>query len=217
MSFFYRLLEIPVFFSLSQILLAPGFRLLTKSPYSRIFGGSRGRVLDVGCGPELTTPQPEGIIVGVDLNPHYVKKFAGIGIDTSPQFISNKSRQKIRFGIVSSADSLPFEDSMFDESRSVGLLHHLHNESAANVVKEMVRCTRPGGNIVILDNAWPIRPFYRPLAWLTRRLDRGCWVRTEEELFNLVNSAYQGRWKKQRLTYSFTGLEMLILNVQKDI
>jgi hypothetical protein len=55
------------------------------------------------------------------------------------------------------------------------------------------------------------------LAWLTRWLDRGKWVRTEDKLLDLVNSAYQGRWEKQRFTYSFTGLEMILLRVQKSI
>jgi SAM-dependent methyltransferase len=217
MSFLYKLLEIPVFYSLSQMLLAPGSGILLKNQYLRIFGKSRGIVLDVGCGPALTTPQPDGLIVGADINPHYVEKYTGIGIDTNPQIISDKLQRRIRFGFVSSADFLPFDDSVFDESRSVGLLHHLHTESATNVVKEMIRCTRPGDYIIILDNVWPHCAICRPLAWLTRWLDRGKWVRTEDKLLDLVNSAYQGRWEKQRFTYSFTGLEMILLRVQKSI
>ena len=215
MSFFYKLLEIPVFYSLSQMLLLPGSRLLTKNQYSRIFRGSRGIVLDVGCGPALTTPSPNGIIVGVDINIQYLKKFIGIGIDANLQFIPNKSEKEIRLGIVSSADSLPFHDSVFDESRSLGLLHHICTESAINVVKEMIRCTRPGGHIIILDNVWPRRAFCRPLAWLIRRFDRGKYVRTEGNLFDLVNQACQGKWEKQRFLYSFTGLEIISLRIQK--
>lgn len=213
MSFFYKLLEIPVFYSLSQLLLNLGSRLLTRKQYSKIFEGSSGTVLDVGCGPALTTPQPNGIIAGVDINSRYVKKF--IDIDTNLQFIPNKSGKNIRFGVIASADFLPFPDSVFDECRSLGLLHHLCTESTINVVKEIIRCTRPGGHIIILDNVWPRRAFCRPLAWLIRRFDRGKCVRTEDNLFDLVNRAYQGKWEKQRFLYSFTGLEIISLRIQK--
>lgn len=213
MSFFYKLLEIPVFYTLSQLLLNLGSRLLTKKQYSKIFKGSSGAVLDVGCGPALATPQPDGIIAGVDINSRYVKKF--IDTDTNLQFIPNKSGKNIRFGVIASADFLPFLDSVFDECRSLGLLHHLCTESTINVVKEIIRCTRLGGHIIILDNVWPRRAFCRPLAWLIRRFDRGKYVRTEDNLFDLVNRAYQGKWEKQRFLYSFTGLEIISLRIQK--
>ena len=69
--------------------------------------------------------------------------------------------------------------------------------------------------IIVFDNVWPIMPFYRPLAWLLRKLDRGKWVRTENELLKLANSAYPMKWQSKRFTYSYTGLEGLFLTVQK--
>ncbi len=195
----YTLLEFPLIYSISQKLLAPGAVFLLKKHYKNIFGESRGRVLDVGCGPLLTTPLPNGIIVGIDINPLYVKRYTD---------------QRTRYALIGSADFLPFDDNIFDEGRCVGLLHHLPIESAQRIIEEMVRCTRPEGKIIILDNVWP-RSFYRPIAWLTRRFDRGEWVRTEEELLNLANTAYPGNWHHRRFTYSFTGLECLLLIIEK--
>jgi SAM-dependent methyltransferase len=95
----------------------------------------------------------------------------------------------VTYGVVSSSEALPFEDDAFEESRCVGQLHHLSHASALLTIKEMIRCTRQDGRIVIFDNVWPRQTCFRPLAWLTRKLDRGKWIRAEEGLLELVNSA----------------------------
>ena len=216
-SVFYRLLKFPLIYSLSQKLLAPGAGCLLKKHYRNIFGKPRGWVLDVGCGPLLTTPVPEGIIVGIDINQLYVKKYTDVSIGTNPHNKRLYTGKLKPLGIVCPADSLPFHDNMFDESRCVGLLHHLPTESALSTIMEMIRCTRAEGKIIILDNVWPKIPFSRPIAWLTRRFDRGEWVRTEDELLKLASTAYSGNWHQLRFTYSYTGLEALLLTMQKPM
>jgi len=202
LSIFYHLLKFPFIFSLSQKILAPGAGYLRKKHYKNIFRESRGWVLDLGCGPLLTTPTPDGIIVGIDINPLYVKKYK-----------NNKNRS----GLVCLSDSLPFNDDMFDETRCVGLLHHLSTESAFSTIIEMIRCTCAEGKITIIDNVWPRNSLFRPAAWLIRRFDRGKWVRTEDELSRLACTAYSGNWHCQRYTYSYTGLEALSLTTHKVI
>jgi len=211
----YRLLEFPLIYSLTQKLLAPGAKLLRKKQNKIIFGESRGLVLDVGCGPLLTTPNPNGIIIGVDINPLYIKKYSSIGVDRNTDGIKEYPAQETRLGIVCSANFLPFDDNLFDETRCVGLLHHLPTESALSSVKEMIRCTRSAGKVIVLDNVWPHVSLYRPIAWLTRRFDRGKWVRTEEELLKLTDTAYPGNWYYRRFTYSFSGLEVLLMIIEK--
>ena len=209
----YRVLEYPIIYTISQKLLAPGSGLLLGKCYKDVFSESRGYILDVGCGPLFTTPRPNGTIVGIDINPLYVKKYGSTGADKSPDGISDYSGKCM--GVVCSADSLPFDKNFFDESRCNGLLHHLPPESALFTIKEMIRCTRPGGKIIVFDNVWPCVSLYRPLAWLTRRFDRGEWVRTEEELLELADAAHPGNWYHKRFTYSFTGLEALLLISEK--
>jgi len=212
----YRLLESPFVYSLSQQLLALGSEFLLRKQYKNIFNESRGLVLDVGCGPKLTTPVTKGIIVGIDINPLYIEKYTGEGVDTDIHFIKEYKGPRNRFGFVCSADNLLFNDNIFDEARSFGLLHHLPTGIAIKAIKEMIRCTRPFCKIIIFDNIWPNNYITRPLAWLARRYDRGQWVRTEKELFKLVNIAYQGNWHMKRFTYTFTGLEGILLTIEKS-
>ena len=163
--------------------------------------------IGTGCGPLLTTPSPNGTIIGIDINPLYVKKYARVDVERNQNGIRGYIEQRARFGVVCSAEHFPFKDSIFDETRCSGLLHHLPTESSLRTIKEMLRCTRPLGKVIIFDNVWPKRPIYRPLAWLTRRCDRGEWVRTEEQLLNLAYTTCDGNWQHRRFTYTFTGLE----------
>ena len=149
------------------------------------------------------------------LNPLYVKKYARVDVERNPNGIRGYIEQRARFGVVCSAEHFPFKDSIFDETRCSGLLHHLPTESSLRTIKEMLRCTRPLGKVIIFDNVWPKRPIYRPLAWLTRRCDRGEWVRTEEQLLNLAYTTCDGNWQHRRFTYTFTGLEGIFLTIER--
>ena len=197
---FYRLLEHPLIYNISQHIAAPGFNFLLKKYFQTIFNGSGGLVLDVGCGPRLNTPAPQGDLYGVDNNFDYVKQYT-------------QARNQI--GIVGLADCIPFKDNVFNESRCFGLLHHLTRETALSTVREMIRCTKTGRRVIILDNVWPRNPYLRPLAWLSRRLDRGQWVRREEELLGLAEEAHAGPWQINRFTYTFIGQEAVALTLQK--
>jgi len=195
----YRLLENPFIYSLSQKVLAPGSKILKKK-YEEVFKESIGLVLDIGSGPFPSMPLPKGKLIGIDINIHYIKKYT-----------SDDQRD----GVVCSSVSLPFIDNLFDETRCAGLLHHLQADMVISTIREMIRCTRENGNIFIFDNVFPRFPVLRPVAWLTRKFDRGEWVRTEEELFQIVEQAQPGNWTKKRITYSFTGLEALCLSIEK--
>src|SRR5687767_13154886 len=128
-SIFYKILESPAVYRLSQAVLAPGARTQLGRRFQEAFHDSAGRILDVGCGPTLTTPRPEkGIIVGLDHNPAYVRQYAG-SAENNPDLGLLGPDTKV-VGYVGSAAALPFFDGVFDEARSVGLLHHLTPEQA---------------------------------------------------------------------------------------
>jgi SAM-dependent methyltransferase len=172
--------------------------------------------LDVGCGPALLTPPPDGTVIGVDINPLYIKKYISPAGENAYQGIENILRHKgRRLGVVCTAGFLPFGNNVFDEIRSDGLLHHLPTESAIAAVKEMLRCTRPAGRVIIIDTAWPRVPFLRPVAWLLRRIDRGRWTRKEDELLKIAFFAHSKNWTLKRFTYSLLGLELLLLIFEK--
>src|SRR3989338_2851006 len=196
----YRLLEHPLIYNISQHITATGFHFLLKKHFQAIFGESCGLVLDVGCGPRLNTPAPQGEVCGVDINLGYLRQY---------------SAAHNRTGVLGSADGIPFKNNVFNESRCFGLLHHLPRETALLTVREMIRCTKAGGRVIILDNVWPRTPYVRPLAWLSRRLDRGRWVRREAELVRLAEEAHAGPWQSSRFTYTFIGQEALALTLRK--
>lgn len=206
----YRILENSWVYNLSQLILAPGNEFLHNRRLAPVFAGVRGVVLDVGCGPKLSTPAPDGIVVGVDLNPAYVKSYTGGVIDTDPSRIVAASPVK-RFGFVASADQMPFKDGTFDEARCRFMLHHLPDDLAVKVIKEMYRCVRPGGRILVMDGIWPKSFWHNPIAWGIRRLDRGEFMRTDEQLRSIASHACEGEWSADRYTYTFNGLELVVL------
>lgn len=189
---------------------------MKRPVYQRIFASSEGKVLDVGCGPAPHTPNPKGLIVGVDINEEYLRKYTGGFIDTDLEILAQPAFIHRRLGYLASADQLPFKDDFFDEVRSSSVFHHLPNQMVIRTVQEMNRCLRPGGRIVVFEDVWPIRPWTRPLAWLTRRLDRGKFMRRQEDLVSLIQIACPGSWKSERFTYTYTGLEYLSMIYTKD-
>lgn len=216
LSKIYRILEIPFIYKLSQAILAPGLPRLLAPIFRELFNKPTQRVLDVGCGPELNTPEPPAILVGVDINESYIRRYTGGFADEDPKLILAPPTSRRRLGYVASADHLPFGDGLFDEARSFGLFHHLPDSQTARALQEMNRCLQPGGRIVILDNVWPTRVWTRPLAWLTRRFDRGAFVRKQEELLRLFQDSCPGSWTWERYTYTYTGLELLCLQYIKE-
>ena len=207
-SIFSALLEIPFVYSFVQFIAAPGQKKLLGTHFNGIFEYSKGLVIDIGCGPKLTTPPPEGTLVGVDININYIRKFMrGESLTLLAKAHSEKTRI---MGMVSSVDELSVHGDLFDECRCAGVLHHLPPENARTAIGEMHRSVRRGGRIIIFDNVMPLSGFTRPLAWLIRKMDRGEWVRSEEQLVQLVQSAGEEIWTSTRFTYSYYGLEGMI-------
>jgi SAM-dependent methyltransferase len=212
----YDWLEIPWIFRLSQVLLAPGKPWLFKRMFKHVFKPSWGSVLDVGCGPRLVTPKPEGLLVGVDVNAAHLRKYTGGFLDQDPRAVFSPPPSRRRLGFLASADHLPFDDDSFDEARATGFLHHLPHENAVEAIREMHRCLRKGGRLIVLEDVWPRRGWARPIAWLIRRLDRGAYMRTQEELLALFQEARPGNWEWRRFTYTFVGHELLYLSRVKQ-
>jgi SAM-dependent methyltransferase len=108
------------------------------------------RVLDVGCGPGTDTiplaqqVSPSGQIIGVDYDTMMIAEakqraqIAGVN-----RWVTHKCADAIE---------LPFESDYFDACRSERLFEHLLNPAKA--LSEMVRVTKSGGRIVVLDSDW---------------------------------------------------------------
>jgi len=106
------------------------------------------KILDMGCGTgddALAISKmvgKSGKIVGIDVNSEAIQTAQG---KVSPE------NSNIEF-ICQSGEELKFKDNYFDSCRSDRVFQHLKNNSRA--LSEMVRVTKPGGKIVIMDPDW---------------------------------------------------------------
>ena len=195
----YRLLNIPWVYRLSQSLLAPGGEKELHSQIGQMvsFFSSGLRHLDVGCGPSSLFWKHGLDPVGIDLSYPYLLHFV------------KRGKQAVNGSCI----SLPFQTNTFDCVWSIGLLHHLPEYFARLAVNEMIRVTANMGHVVIVDNVLPQRRFHRPIAWLLRKLDRGRYVRDQNQLEKLLPD--RPAWRCERFSYSLYNLECLRCMYQK--
>jgi SAM-dependent methyltransferase len=146
-------------------------------------------------------------MVGLDPNEAYIRAYTGGSVDRDSGVLEVPGRK--RLGFVGWAERMPFGDGVFDEIRTTSFFHHLPDPAVRETLREMRRCLRPGGRFVIFEDVWPRNGWTRPLAWLTRRFDRGTHMRHERQLVDLFESACPGPWRWSRHTYTYTGLEFL--------
>ncbi len=190
----YRLLGRPWIYRLSQLLLSLGGdkvtprikQLLKQLPPAQ-------RILDIGCGPSSFLWQADLHPIGLDLSHAYILTFHRHG---GP-------------AVNGSAVALPFPDRSFDGVWSIGLLHHLSDGEAHRAVCEMIRICRPGGYLVIFDAVLPDLCWRRPAAYLIRRVDRGRFVRREEDFKALL--PFGKNFIMERITYSLSRLEAMLV------
>ena len=87
-------------------------------------------------------------------------------VDLVPELLEQGRRRADRFPNVSfvegDATSLPFELGAFDLAGSLRTLHHIARPELA--VAELVRVTRPGGRVLVIDQIAPIDPAGRGRA-----------------------------------------------------
>ena len=106
------------------------------------------RVLDSGSGPGA---------LAFALAPHVREVVA---LDLVPELLEQGRRRAESFPNVSfvegDATSLPFELGAFDLAGTLRTLHHVARPEL--VVAELVRVTRPGGRVLVIDQIAPIDP-----------------------------------------------------------
>lgn len=196
---FFKISDSPRIYALSQVMLAPCARerILKKIDQIIRLYPPGNKILDVGCGPNSYLFEKGLDPIGLDITRSYVEKY-------------KKSGHCAIFG---SSDSLPFKNLSFDSVWSFGLLHHLTNSQFKKTVLEVIRVTKSNGYAAIFDAVMPKSFFRHPLAYLIRKMDRGAFMRNEEEILKLLPNVK--KWKKERYVYAETGLELLILTYKK--
>ena len=97
-----------------------------------------GRYLEIGTGPgtdALALAEEFGVNV--------------VGVDASTVMIEEARRRGLSEAVVADAHSLPFESDTFDGAWADRTFQHLADPATA--LAEMVRVTKPGGSVVVVD------------------------------------------------------------------
>ena len=135
-----------------------------KKSYQLLNIASGSSVLDIGCGTgddvlalaELVGPN--GKVIGLDNSKSMIEK------------ANQRSKQKqfpVQFR-VGDIHKLDLADNTFDGCRADRVFMHLHDRQQA--LSEMIRVTRPGGRIVVIDPDWDTMIVEAPDRDLTRRI-----------------------------------------------
>jgi SAM-dependent methyltransferase len=202
-----------------------GIRSILSNPavyelFSRLVGGERARrtlvaehlrpsgadrVLDIGCGPgELLTLLPADVrYLGVDISAAYIE------------------RARARFGSraefhVGDATSFSPGDRRFDLVLAIGVLHHLNDQQAKDLLQIAARALAPDGRVVTVDGVYA--PGQSRIASAIIARDRGQHVRTTDgyealahETFSTVRAVV--RHDLLRMPYSLCILESSVPTV----
>lgn len=196
-GYLYRILNLPAVYALVQHIVAPGhigvltrkLRALTEAQ------DELTPMLDIGCGPESWLYRAGCQPYGIDITAKYVGRFVKNGGS----------------GVVGDASRLPFANSSFGSVWSIGLFHHMPDQAVRDCLASALKLCRAGGHVFVMDAVMPRNSFLRPIAYAIRKLDRGGFMRTEQQLAELVPAGIDFTLK--RFTYAATGLEVALIDM----
>lgn len=136
------------------------------------------RVLDIGCGTgDILAYLPAGVdYTGYDISPDYIAA-AQRRFGTRGQF---------RCGILDRPQVLALPP--FDVVVASGVLHHLDDDTARDVMETVSIALRDGGRFVSIDPV--LVPAQNPVARFIIKRDRGLNVRDPEGYQSLVGPAF---------------------------
>ena len=167
-----RLLAAPALFDFYQAAVgANRAKQLFVSEWLR--PGAGDRILDIGCGTGAVVPfLPEDVqITGVDISSAYIAA------------AKTRLASRATFLVGDAADLDLDLGGDFDVAYAFGVLHHLPDALATNLIEGAIRRLRPGGRFVSID------PTIAPgQGWASRwivKSDRGRHVRSPEKITEL--------------------------------
>lgn len=146
------------------------------SEHLRPFDGAR--ILDIGCGNgDLARFLPEVDYVGVDHNAAYVERAD-----------SDFARANVTF-IDGDLEDLPdMNIGDFDLAIAVGVVHHLSDELAQQVIATTRSLLKPGGRFITIDPVF--EPDQRSVTRVMLALDRGRFVRHPAHYESLMMAGF---------------------------
>lgn len=170
-----KLLELPSVYRWFQRVVSGGAAQRLVCEYLRPNRGDR--VLDIGCGPGHLLEELGPVdYVGFDYNADYIRQAQA------------RFGTRGRFMCLDVANAGPIEIGQFDLVIAIGVLHHLDDEAARNLLRLAKQSLKPNGRLVTLDGCFT--PRQSAIARAILRNDRGRFVRTEPEYLRLVREYF---------------------------
>jgi 2-polyprenyl-3-methyl-5-hydroxy-6-metoxy-1,4-benzoquinol methylase len=144
------------------------------------FQGTARRVLEMGCATgnvsEAFAAAEIDLFVGVDIDPHAIahaqRKFA--------------KHPHMDFRCIAFEELDPAREQ-FDYILVAGVLHHLDDDQSGKMLCKVAQLLAPKGRIVVSEPLAP-GPESPLLERLYGKIERGSWLRTEEELLSVIRS-----------------------------
>jgi SAM-dependent methyltransferase len=171
------IVSIPVVYSTFQKVLGAGkVRADFTEKFIRPFAGCT--ILDIGCGP-------------ADLL-DYLNDADYWGFDISEAYIIQAKKKYGNKGKFFCRELTPFDVSNmppFDIVLASGLLHHLDDEEAVNVMRLAYKALKPEGRLVTLDPC--LEPEQNPVARFLVKNDRGQNIRNKAEYSSLASTIFK--------------------------
>lgn len=151
-----------------------------RSSYTREYvRPARGqRIVDIGCGPaDIVAELPDGVeYVGIDMSPKYIDA-------ARARFGSRAS-----FHCQSISSELPVGPARFDIAMANGVLHHLDDAQALDLLRVARASLAEGGRFVTLDGCY--LPNQSPIARWLLKMDRGKHMRAPEAYVELAEREF---------------------------
>jgi ubiquinone/menaquinone biosynthesis C-methylase UbiE len=138
--------------------------------------GPHARILDFGCGTGI-----------------YARFFdprAYIGIDLNRTYVAAAARKfpHHRF-LVMNGLQLAFADASFDTCFISGVLHHLDDEGARQVLREIARVLKPEGALIVWEDT-PTQFAWNGIGRLIHHWDLGQHIRSSREYQHLLETRF---------------------------
>ena len=171
-----KVLSVPWVYELAQRLL--GAHAFRKSFVEQFFSPYNvDSVLDIGCGPaEILSYLPDVEYHGFDISSEYINQARDSFGDRGVFYDKELDEDDI--------DAMP----EFDVVLMIGVLHHLDDEVAKNILSLARRALKDGGRLLTIDPVFA--PGQNPIARYLVSKDRGQNVRVEEEYRRLVDGCF---------------------------